>query len=88
MKVRYWRDGEVEREEEAAGPRRCRELPTVVVRPFGVMAGSEELEREPTLMADGYQLAGAMEHSKKGVVCAEYVYTGAAITRVRQVGRE
>ena len=40
MRVRYWRGGELEREEVVeAGPRVCAELPKVLVRPFQVQAG-------------------------------------------------
>ena len=77
MRVRYWRGGELEREEVVeAGPRVCAELPKVLVRPFQVLGATRVFVEGPTLAGDEYALVGAMEHSKAGVLCAEYVWRG------------
>lgn len=88
MRVRYWRAGEMEREEELGGPKVAGELPKVVVRPFQVLGATRVFVEGPTLAGDEYVLMGAMEHSKVGVMCAEYVFKGYKLAKVREaVGR-
>ena len=89
MRVRYWRGGELEREEVLEGPKGAAGLPAVVVRPFGLLGATRVFVEGPTLAGDEYALCGAMEHSKAGVLCAEYVWTGYRLARVQEaVGRE
>ena len=57
------------------------ELPKVVVRPFLVLGATRVFVEGPTLVGDEYALLGAMEHSKAGVMCAEYVWRGYRLAR-------
>lgn len=85
MRVRYWREGELEREEEERAVGTAEELAGVRAVPMRVMAGNPEMgEQEPRqvlVVADQYKLVGAIQHSKVGVMGAEYVYVGSLLTK-------
>lgn len=86
MRVRYWREGGLEREEVVESPEGGEALPQVVVRPFGVMAVTEVALEARAVLEEEYVLMGAMEHRHRGVLWAEYVWRGYRLRECPECG--